>query len=415
MPLGVDQGPYTLSSHDSGFCFLTSPSETKWVSDLLSFPVFLNEGRNACVISGGREVLLRDYTSKTVADTEVTLSLGVLGDRKFMVHGWKVPKDGARLRWHVLRIFTEMKLNPHGGCAHRWAFHGWARWQEFAKEIGLASSQMIKKDMSASLIEAGTSDDVGERRSMGTHALIACLARWSALPKCKGGLGSDDDKLKMAGLLDCLVGVAMSNGVRAWTLFMDNDSTWGPPKLPTGRHMIDIKAEDGKLEILPLATVRSSLVFGQAIVRAMTKAGVCIAGRVGVRHALQASLQEQTKQNRRPLMSFFKQLVWFVGTLCDELLFARFEQAGPGRHVTTTLAVGSETQRSRMLMKYFLSMRHEFQQPKVLHLALDGSTLLKKTTMVGLVALPSNVGMTFPPQARGRLFVWVVGEVYLAV
>jgi len=392
LALDPTAGPFELVAHDGAFCYIRSPSGTTWAADKLKFPVFENDDNQECVIVDEQEVLLSDYIEKGFMDIQLPFSFAPVGDRVFVVHGWHVPKDGARLRWHALELFVQLKLTAQHGQACRWAGHGWTRWQEFLKDLGLGGSHMIKKDMSNSITEAGSSEEVGDHRAMSTHALVACLVRWSALPPCKGGLGTAGDKQNVLGLLDALVAVAVGVGVKAWTCFVDQACSWAPPSLPTGRVQIDIIIERGKLMLQPFATLGSP--FSKAIVKAMIAAGVWQDGRVGMRDALQASLSQQTPKSQGLLVWFFKQLVWFVGSVCDEELFTTKCKD----IMRPAFSSSSETQKARNLTRYFLTMRREFEEPKVLHMALDGSTLFNKSTVVGIITKPSNVGVSFPPQ-----------------
>lgn len=97
---------------------------------------------------------------------------------------------------------------------------------------------------------------------------------------------------------------------------------------------------------------------------------------------------------KKPLQWFLRQMIWFLGSLADEEVFEKAQSAA-----TQPLKQMSIAAQDKLLAAYWFSMRSNFHDSRVLHIALDGGTLDKKPMVVGLIAKPSNLAMAFPPQA----------------
>lgn len=90
----------------------------------------------------------------------------------------------------------------------------------------------------------------------------------------------------------------------------------------------------------------------------------------------------------------FRQLVWCVGFWLDEFFGRRFRDLSE-----MPLAKQSCTAGHKGIIKYWLGIVGTFKDPSCLHIAVDGSTLLKRSVVTGMIALPDGTGAVFPPQA----------------
>jgi hypothetical protein len=98
-----------------------------------------------------------------------------------------------------------------------------------------------------------------------------------------------------------------------------------------------------------------------------------------------------------PAFWLFQQLVIRLGCICDEVHANDFLSSGTARK----LQDGSRNSVEQGLTRYWVAGVKHFVDPPFLSIAIDGSRVSQKSTMAGIMCLPSNMSMVIPPQASG--------------
>lgn len=288
-----------------------------------------------------------------------------------------------------------MQLTAQKGSASKWASHGWPRWTKFLSEqCQLHERHFTKKAPKTSLDTVGlrvgdSNTDCAEVRCMSTHAVLAMASRFCAHDStvCLQG---DGDRAVALDLLRALVQQETSEQVAqplTWTLFLDDRCSWHPPSCPEGERRMDIVAANGMLHLRPL---RESSVGLVAQVMDILSSYFVGDFEVPIVEALRALAPAS---ERSTVHWFYRQLIWWLGSLVDERMAVTLQD-----EAAKPLAMQSARSQNKSLCKYWLCARQYFSKQPILHLAMDGSAVLRKPIVCGLIVRPDNVGMVFPPQ-----------------
>lgn len=123
---------WAMDMTEDGRTFLASGDESVWASDILQYRLSVEHGSGGedaeCVVVNGQQVMLNDFVRRLLPTTMVSLTLGPVRECNFEVSGFLRPFDGARLRWHVLGLYSALQLQCQKGKAWKWVVNSWGRW-----------------------------------------------------------------------------------------------------------------------------------------------------------------------------------------------------------------------------------------------------------------------------------------------
>lgn len=227
---------------------------------------------------------------------------------------------------------------------------------------------------------------------MTTHARVGFLLRWGCLPRPRGGMELPADQEAVKGLLRAMLDSAMGSTELSWTFFVDPEVRWAAPHLPCGSQPAHVHVNASVMDLREWGACRCG--YRRAVVEELQKHNAWHQGQVRVSTALELFAPFASAKGRRILRWFALQLIWFAGTAIEGERVAALKSSD-GQQLASLTRSGLQ----KALYRYFMAGRRAFANPVCLHLALDGGTLGKKRTTVGVIALPSNLAMVFPPQA----------------
>lgn len=235
---------------------------------------------------------------------------------------------------------------------------------------------------------------------MSTQTLIGLLLRWGCLPRPRGGLDTDSDRSAVRELLKAMLKKALGSTTIKMTFFADPKVQWHPPKVPSGRSPSHVQVCMGAMDLTSWDAAPCG--YKRAVVEQLKRSGVWNKGRVDFFQACLDFAMFLPRNSRDTLRWFAVQLVWLAGMAVEEQFVA---EVGDGRGAP--VAKLTKTGQHKRLYKYFMAGRKVFHMPRCLHMSLDGGTLGKKQTIVGIVCLLNNQAMVFPPQVFLGRAVWL--------
>lgn len=400
---------WRLRFDTEGAGFVANGAQSLWVDDLLQHAVCSPDGRSQkyVVFSGApgeqrTTMPLRSFVEDLRPDLDITIELLRLpialraSYRRSLV-------AGSHCLWNIPQIFKSLRLESQRGDASRWTSHGWPVWVKLVGLVGLPDHHLMKKSLRHLGDEAVgaplASSETAEARVCSSLALLALVSKWACEGKC--GMRSASDKEKIQALLVALVDAPFSSGEgqeRHLTIFLE-EAAWEPPLVPTGQKPLILVCRQGFLDLGGLSAVADPNIRAVlALFRPLVGDERCIA----LRRALPALAADCL--NPRTVW-FFKQLVWGIGFLIDDCFGHQLRHARE-----SPLAKKSFTVANKGVLKYWFGIQHAFRDPSCLHISLDGSTLLKRSVVAGVVVLPEGTGAVFPPQVGlGRGWGWWLG------
>lgn len=342
---------------------------------------------------GGQSIKMQldEFVDDARPDLRIDVKLA-LGPVSLAATYRRAPLKGCHRQWNMLQLFKALHMEAQKGDVGRWASHGWEAWEKHLRMAGLSEHHLVKKCLrhlgdehvgmplaSANLVEA---------RACTSHGLLALVSKWAADGKV--GLRHSGDKEKLRVLLAAMVEAPFRDGEcaqRTCTVFLEA-AVWEPPLCPTGRKPLHVHVQQGRLNLRSLAVVpdcRARAVL--SLLRPAAGYEDSIPLRVALPILAADSYNEATGW-------LYKQLVWCVGFWVDDFYKDRLRSA-----FVMPLSAQSHTAGDTGLFKYWFAMRGAFRDAGCLHIALDGSTLLKRSVVAGVCVLPNGTGAIFPPQA----------------
>lgn len=403
--------PWSLTFDTEGTGFIHSGPTSHWVADILKECACSAEDGSLFVIAGDDQALVRlsDYRSRSLADLTWEMELPPIGKLQLNVRMHLRRPFGFYILWDALQLYKSLGLQSQGGAACKWASHGWARWRAFlVDDVALADHHLVNRTLSSRHTLVGqpiVSNDnpLADQRCFSTHAVLALSARWCS-PDPRGSFRAESDRQSARGLLFAMVRIFATSSAKApvWTLFLDTEAVWAPPAMPGGACPIDIVMHGATLDLQPLREIDIPLAHALvALLKGLIPAPI---DRLPIVDILSGIAQHRKQADFR---WFFRQLIWWLGRLLDQRAAIDLRDAEE-----TPMACQSVRQRQKSLYKYWLAMRRAFREPMTLHLLVDGSTVLRKPMVCGLIAGPDSIGMIYPPQVRNasRVRAWKHGR-----
>lgn len=227
---------------------------------------------------------------------------------------------------------------------------------------------------------------------MSTHALIGFLLCWGCLARARGGIDVDSDRGAVKGRLQAMINTAMRSAGLVWAFFVDPEVCWTPPRLPCGPSPGHVRVKAGTMDLGAWETCRCR--YRRAVAEELQRHHACNRGQVLVAVALEVFSDIVTVKGRRDLWWFALELMWCTGTAIED---GRMAHLRSGVCHLSTKASAHDQQ--KMMYRYFMVGRKVFGKPVCLRHSLGGGTLDKTLTTVGVIALPNNKAIVFPPQA----------------
>lgn len=388
---------WRLHIDTEGAGFVSNGMRSDWIDDLLKITI--------CEKAGGREkyvvfnepphgtkktMRLQHYAEDARPDLNIALKTPHSSISLVATHRRSLVA-GSHCLWNLPHVFKTLCLETQRGDASRWTSHGWPAWAKIIELVGLPAHHLMKKSTrrlgDKSVGMALASSKTAEARMCSTHAFVALLSKWAS--DGKGGMRHPNDKSKVESLLAAVVEAPFgSNGQEelCMTIFL-HGAEWNPPLCPTGQRPLRLVCRRGFVELRDLAAIADPAVRAtMSLLRPLANDE----GLVSLRLALPALAADCFNPRTGWL---FKQLVWCVGHSADDFFDKQL------RHIREApLAKQPGTASNKGILKYWFGTLEAFRDPLCLHIALDGSTLLKRSVVAGIVALPEGTGAVFPPQ-----------------
>lgn len=390
--------PWELSFAENGHGFVSSGDSSIWCADVLEQSTYIDGASgDRCIIDDKGCAVSLSIMSKRKFDSVVSFSEGRRPLASLPVVVACLSQDGVLVWWSLPDVHRSLCLDAQKGCAHRWCEHGWDRWSSFVeKEVQLPTGHLRKKwqgDAAHASLESG---GLAEFRCASTCALLALLVRWVSLPAERGGLGHASDKAKGGLLLDAMLAKFFNQPLAAWTVFRDEGCRWQGAAWPVGRRPLDIAFADGAADLRPMVDSRCHLC--KSLIATLTKRGIDPTHPIGLKDLLLNAMAATNGRASSAHFWFVKQLLSWVGRVIDRTCADAMKAMSSPPKLPATV-----TSRQKDLMRYWLASREAFDRPPIVHVALDASNLAEKGTTAGLVALPSNIAVVFPPQVFGQI------------
>lgn len=390
--------PWLLHHDAAGNCFVQSGNRTEWVANFLKFPLYPGAGEGEFMVSTDEQqsnlVPLDDWLKRMTGDRQLSIVSPPHGEIKLQVYVLQPASRGASIWWDVLDVYRQLHFQGKKK-AGKWAAAGWSRWISYcAESCGLVGHLVNKApagyenrgEMLGQRMLEG--DRCADFRMVSSHALVALLARWGFVGEHSGGMKSDEDRLSARGLLRALLDKVALCDV---TFFLANGDI-SPGGWLVGSRAVVLPFSNGGLKLHGLSTVNNS------ICRAICKKLPAFANDAEARISFFAFLEAmaQSASREKDLQCAFRQLVVSLGKLVDRTFLAEGDQS-------LSLACGVDSRSGvKMMTKYWIAMREAFDRPQFLHMALDMGNVGKKPTFCGALALPTNIGVIFPPKVGSR-------------
>ena len=293
--------------------------------------------------------------------------------------------------WGLLRLYGEIGLAMRGAKAWRWAGTSWRSWQAYlVDDVDLSLSHLFERDPS-SRDEAGgrmPSEPRAEWRGVSTIALFALLIRLSY-----GGrqaLRSSPDRSVVLSLLTSILKAWLGGRMLTFTLFLSKKPVWSPPRLPESSENFAagpasctcLAVSDGNISLKPLLDARSpDLVELQKLVKPIVLGPLREASIQDLFEAL------TMKRIERGVLWLWMQLIWFCGRVGDTHTKGHLEFLAE-----TTMCDMNRASAHKAIFQYRSGFMRACEAARVVHIALDGSTVGKKPFVFSVLALPSGIG-----------------------
>ena len=341
---------------------------------------------------GNQEVTwLSDLQQKRVQNLEASLGTPPTLVSDLTVSVWSLPQKGARVWWSMPALYYALDPKAHDGHAGQWCGHGWAAWTSLAQKLQLdpvhARLQQTHNNGIDNLgLEQSESDRLLQEKSLSSIALLGQVGRFCSDNR-RFCMRSEIGKACCRHFLVAFLAKPVLGLLEIpWTLFLKPDA-WAPPSLPTGRLPIKLSIKFGEVDLEP---VMASGRVAEAVFKAL--------GFEGRRH-LKAPVPDMLVKLSTvgPAFWLFRHLVIRLGCICDEVHANDFLSSGIARK----LQDGSRNSVEQGFTRYWVAGVKHFVDPHFLSIAIDGSRVSQKSTMAGIMCLPSNMSMVIPPQASG--------------
>lgn len=387
-------GRWGLHFADDGFAYVSNeadPSaEARWVDEFLTMQAFVAGGR-FCIRrpkGEGHEIKwLDDLKNERRQDLSVEVNCPPHRAFGLQANLLGMAADGARIWWSLPAIYSALEMKAHGGRAGKWTSHGWQAWANLCEQLGLATAHLRKgvaHDGMGNLgADLSTTDRVFQERCVSTHLLVALLSRWGSASTWLH-LKAETERECAKGLLKSLISLALDGHKSAFAVYSGRDEKWAPPEFPSGECPIVVLV-DGMF--VDLTAVYRSKELGVVEALKLTPS-TC-------RRALSSVLLDLAGSAQSAWL--FKQIVWWLGTTLEE----HWSQNLVDSALETRLNDRTDAQRQKALVQYWVATLKAFDQAANVSISLDASRIGQKNTVCGILAMPDNRAVIFPPQAPG--------------
>lgn len=342
---------------------------------------------------------LSDLRGRRTPPKDVELNVAPLRILKLSVGVWHLRQQGCQCWVQVNNLYASLELESQG-YSGRWLAHGWAAWAKWGVEsLGLPAchfrGQIARDWCLPDLNRHQAPAEVMEQKSLSAHAFVALLCRWGSGNR-RIGLQREGDAEKCNHALRlCLVEIQLRFGPIGFDIYGAH-AEWSSDGPHTGCMTASVVLDGASLD---------TRAFARAFGCHRPEVMAALPSQSGHESECMIKLMSSLVQSRK-CVDIFKQIVWVVGALLDQVLAERTAQVGEGVAFDTT----SKAVLEKGLMQYMVAGRRALADQSFLSVALDGSRVGQKQIYAGMLCTPENIGWVFPPQAIDLPIVWRFSE-----
>lgn len=400
-----------LDSH--GFAGALSGTELRRAADMFELKLCEGAGRDIKYVCKGDDhprPLQELFSERILCTVGLALKLGEY--RTLQVLRFRLVNHGCVLWWSLPALHAAAGLQSDK-VQSKWVYHNLDSWSKWLSKLQIVGQVHLRRVCTKDSVSSGVSELMDGRAArlhefpaVSTVALLALLVRLSADARHAGGLRRQEDRDNIGALLSGLIDRMPPCDFQ---LAEDDAVVWEPPCYPEG---------DPQKEFT--VVVRSKCVDMAALRVACVQMHTYLVG-AGIEPDGDAPLVDVLKATfsygGRGVV-YFKQLVWNVGMVLDEIIrlecdpwgaeddpMSRCESAGvpPSyRLQPSDPEWGQWRARKQALLKYHIGTKEAFRNEVFVSMSVDISRVGGRSTLLGVLASPSGKAAWMPPQAIRR-------------
>lgn len=389
-------GDWVLDQDESGFGYVDDGDSSMWCQGLLTTGLFESNAGQFVRHSNGLCIPRSEFLSRHRLQ-EVGVVFGEPPRTTQFGLGVFEVGSGCRIWWRLKDLYATMGLTSCKHRAYTWAAKRLSAWQGLRARYGLPESHLVWPSS-----QEPDQGNTGLQYAASTSLFLLVLG-CGAVGRRSSTAESSAGHRGMQLLTDAMFKRLSDRQQQLEVeLFLDGDIEWRPPRRFTGAASVTLAAEGGRVHVGSFISQLKK--WGGAHHQVVSEVLTIFeqeASAEGSWLCFGVFLTRLVAARSPSARSLVTQLVVAIGVRLEQVLFAEMlgeRSSSEGLSLQDPCSGSTESDRQWRLMRYWWAARQRTQDLKVLHIALDCTTIGRRKQALG-VASVGEVGIFLPPQA----------------